>query len=757
MAARSGKPQRVQVSAYSETSCLHSGHLSSIESPGNERSADAGPPTLPNHGDRRQYLADAPVLGAQHKYRSSDYKSREAQGGCLRKPVIDSRVNSTCHRSGRRDMQRLFLDKSDSSAIIRLLLVSLLDNTFPASHFSYSCWRMRLGVQKVVNMLLKKVKLSHFFGFTSFEVELSPFTCLVGPNNGGKTNLLRAVRFVTDAFRMHFGGGDEPNMHALSSNMRLDLQTAAERLGLQDYSYLYYGKSRTNPAEAVLTFFGPSGDCSIHASCIVEADQLVLSCECNGRPIDHKDRPFASKAVQELYEASAHFLPPLGTMTPTEKVLTWPELHALLRQGRHAETWRNQLHWFNEGQPPERFQRIIALVRTYFGSHIELHPPRRTDQQAANVVMDYSESAKRYDIAAAGGGFRTIVSLIAAIELSGARILLLDEPDSHLHSTLQREITQLLLDRANEGRQIIISTHAPDVIDEVPVESLRWIDRSKDSAAATDDTGKVLVQLGATSNTHAIQAIGSDVVIYYEGKPDRKAFGDLMKRCDREALFRRSRSALLKGVGNVEHVPSAIRLMKSLLPMQVAVVVFRDSDYSQDEPRTVVESLDEILVIRLAVKELENLLLLDARTIYSAAKAVSDARANQTGEPARCPSLEEVDTKISECSLAAEVRDATEHQYMFRWLQLRGGLNDASQLQEAKTEFETRWRQSEWRRRCCPGKRVLISLRRWLQSDPWKLSLSMPIFFRAYTPDADILNVFGQMEDYVEEITGKKS
>src|SRR5262249_21644418 len=151
-----------------------------------------------------------------------------------------------------------------------------------------------------------------------------------------------------------------------------------------------------------------------------------------------------------------------------------------------------------------------------------------------NVVVDYRENGVDYDISAGGGGLRTLVALTAAIELSPASLLLLDEPDAHLHSSLQRQVTNLLLEHAGSGRQFILSTHAPDVIDEVPIEYLRLVDRTKPKNEACDDVGKLLARLGAITHTQAIQSLGADVILYFEGRPDRTSLTALLKRCGKD-------------------------------------------------------------------------------------------------------------------------------------------------------------------------------------------------------------------------------
>jgi hypothetical protein len=60
-------------------------------------------------------------------------------------------------------------------------------------------------------MIIEELRLLSFKGFRDFSVQFSPFTCLVGPNNSGKTSVLHAVQLLHDIFRFAFGGGPRPD------------------------------------------------------------------------------------------------------------------------------------------------------------------------------------------------------------------------------------------------------------------------------------------------------------------------------------------------------------------------------------------------------------------------------------------------------------------------------------------------------------------------------------------------------------------
>jgi ABC-type transport system involved in cytochrome c biogenesis ATPase subunit len=608
-------------------------------------------------------------------------------------------------------------------------------------------------------MLLNKVVLNNFFGFgSSYEVNLDRFTVLVGPNNGGKTTVLRAVIFALDSFHIYFGKGHEPELTKMSENLwQFNTRDIAQRLGIQDNHLFYYGRSQHAPASVTLHFKAEENRVTLSVSCKPDRNLVLLELMLNEQNISGRRNNEGESTVKKLFAVRAQMIPPLGTLSPTEKELSWIELEQELALGRYAETWRNQLHWQNEGQSPEVFQKVAKLIRDYLGD-VDIHPPRRTkEHRPPNIVVDYRENGVEYDISAGGGGLRTLVSLAASIELSPAKIILLDEPDAHLHSSLQRRMAKLLLEQTGPDRQIIISTHAPDMINEVPIDSLRWVDRTKKASESCDDVGKTLVRLGAVSQTQAIQSLGADVILYFEDKPDSTSLNALLTRCGKDALVTRARPALLKGFGEIANLPGALRVLKALLPMKVAVAAIRDADYTHLDPKSGHEVLDDLLVLTLPCKELENLLLLTPKTIVDAATRAAEARGMVTGRVVPGPTHDEVEQKIDEFTRQTDVRAAIEDQWKFRWLELEGGLTNPGQLAKAQKEFDTRWNTLAWRRRCCPGKRVLSHIKRWLQGDPWNVSLTLKQLFMHFEPDKELRELFDKLEEYVERVTSDRT
>ena len=127
------------------------------------------------------------------------------------------------------------------------------------------------------------------------------------------------------------------------------------------------------------------------------------------------------------------------------------------------------MYWrYNFGRK-EYFEEIAETVRRYLPA-ATIRPPRLTGDAPPGVVIEFEEQATTFDIRTGGGGLFTLLSLAFVLRFSDSKCLLLDEPDAHLHASLQREITPMLMDHAAENDvQVFVATHSPTFIAECPV------------------------------------------------------------------------------------------------------------------------------------------------------------------------------------------------------------------------------------------------------------------------------------------------
>ncbi len=571
-------------------------------------------------------------------------------------------------------------------------------------------------------MFIEKLKLERFKGFRDFTVDLQQVTCLVGLNSSGKTSILQAIELLHSMLVFVFGNKQTPDFG--NPKWRANPQEVLRRRNLGDPDAIWLHKRTAEPCIISASFEGNvdlkleiSGRSSYGLDLLVDDESMVPLLE----------KPTVRDVVQSLFSTRPTYVPPVGLVSPSEQFRHHPAIDDLLRDGREYECWRSRLFWFwNDGQR-EAFDEVVATVQRYLPDAC-VQPPRLTHDSGPRVLVEFQEDDTDFDISTSGGGLRTLLNLAVVLRFGDSRCLLLDEPDSHLHGTLQRAVAQMLFDHAVEGsRQVVVATHAPEFISECPSESLVWVDRKQAKGEHCSDIGHVLVDLGAITKADAVRAYGADKILLVEGGLDRKVLARLVSRAEGTNPFDDPSvivAELPNGKGDSVHLETFRSLLRNTLGVEAKLACVVDNDY--EIPECGVETraeADAALVKRLGVKEVENYLI--CPYVVSRALAQAAARRDQhTQKEVAVPSEDQVAAKLEEVLDDPEMKKTVKCHVVPAYRdRLLADLDSATREREADEWFEEHWSNKEWRSRNCPGKRVLGELRAWCQRE-YKLTLS---------------------------------
>ncbi len=162
------------------------------------------------------------------------------------------------------------------------------------------------------------------------------------------------------------------------------------------------------------------------------------------------------------------FVPPMSGLETDEPVYTRAKQDDLLGKRKPGDVLRNLLADANYDQAA--WTAIQDSIERLFG--YRLLPP---DTRGAHILAEYEPKGggTRLDIASAGTGFQQVLMLLAFLHTRPASVLLLDEPDAHLHVLLQDAIYgELRSVAAARNSQLVIATHSEVVINSVAPEEL---------------------------------------------------------------------------------------------------------------------------------------------------------------------------------------------------------------------------------------------------------------------------------------------
>jgi len=665
---------------------------------------------------------------------------------------------------------------------------------------------------------IAKLSLENFCGFSKYELDLMPLTVLIGPNNGGKTTVLRAIKFLIDFLQLvmpqYSGKALEfaQNLQNLERDKTANLakfeeaRTSAlrdlaedtslenpmrtrKKLDIKNEYVENVGQAKRKFEQRLAKLMGNRPRCTCDVSSIAQRQSVksmvsfffrhaqehdaILNAEfaatpaptnltltisrqsrnnylasgsllVQGKPIWELDDDIRTAALQCLKAVGCNFIQPISYLCPSESDLSYPNVESTLNQGRPHDVWRNQFRWLAEGKTPAAFQRVIQATRQAMPS-VGVIMPRRTRDSTPKIMVEFEEEGTTYEVAESGNGLRTLLSIVACLELSDAPICLFDEPDSHLHSAVQRELAHFITGSANPDRQVILATHAPDMIDQLPLESQIWIDRRESAGRQCDDATAALVDLGAIAHTEALESAGGPLLLF-EAKPDKKAFQALCSKLGDTSWLAECRLSTLGGYGDTKHLRHMARVVQEHYDPGFRIAAIRDSDYSYPES-PIGEPEQGTLICYLPCKELENLLLLQPEALATALRDVADNAQSYNAETLPIPDAAQIDQYVDEITQQERIRNTVCDPWIIR--KMPTNHPDGAHHRQAREGFEQFWGDKENRVRFCPGKQVLAELRRRVQAE-CKLTLpSLPRLFEFYEPSDDLRQIIEAVKEHL--------
>ncbi len=458
---------------------------------------------------------------------------------------------------------------------------------------------------------LSSIELENFKGVSRLRCDFDDFTVLAGLNNSGKTTILQAVYLLVCALKPI---SEHPHRsHSNPETRKFSLQEALSPLGLRDTTWLFSHFEPRVTGSIVGTFYN---------GLRVELGVLKNSNSNFLFTIEHKNDDVEA-AIESVREIEASIMTPPGDVPTREQMVNGDQFQNQLREGKGAQLWRNGLWWAIQADGFESFAPVQNQISKYFPD-VELLLPTLSTTGQPEILIKYNERGQGpLDIAQSGAGLRTFISLARILDQSPSNIVLLDEPDAHLHASQQAVVLDLMLDVASSGnRQVILASHSPEIITRVPSECIRWVDRNDSVAQGGFEVGQMLEQMGVSADTYLPRQQLPDILIYVEGIDDRPVVESIIKWC------RANHDEQLPSTLVIPHrdgrfqgpTLQGISRLARELQHNARVVGIRDLDWYYDQlpaadPQE--ESGDGWTLLTLPCKELENLFC-DASLLFEA-------------------------------------------------------------------------------------------------------------------------------------------
>lgn len=553
---------------------------------------------------------------------------------------------------------------------------------------------------------LKSLEMTRFKGIKNLEISFEPITLLVGANNSGKTTILQAIRFLYYCI----GRCGHRNTNGTWSFKKHVMPFSDFGLiPAHELRELAYGVTTPNSRKRGIRLKGNlrSGhtlDFTIYAA----YSTLMVIEPGTGCPNNLGDDEFNLIAQPALY------VPGFFGVVTEELLATNSRIEQLLISGHHNEVLRNLL--LRLGVDENEFSTLVDLIASEFEARLD----KVKAEPEKNVYLrgDYIEKRNRapLDVVSAGSGFLQVLQILTHALQTPSPIILLDEPDAHMHCSLQRSFLAVLRRFCAERKiQLIMASHSESFLRGVPLSEVRLIDLDRSRA----ETFKSPVELEHRLNAQGVwpdhpelaEALRTKRILLCENQRDAEFIFALAEMRYPDWSLRQKLIQVIGTEGASDSIVARMRaiseILNEMLNGNIKIAYLRDRDLMSDEWVTseIERATKSNLALFITSRRNRESYLGDPMVVERAVRASGRELLKQLGQNGQI--AEEVSMIYREfCKSELDVVPVRCEEYHYSWL--RRQFQDSEAQREAKVRLRTFLRQ-EWNEKVEAG------------DIPWKL------------------------------------
>lgn len=409
-------------------------------------------------------------------------------------------------------------------------------------------------------MQLKNIRIERFKRLSYVEFSVGDVNILVGGNNSGKSTIIQAVHFAFTLFQSLTIAKKWPVKNKKSSTI-----SPSELIYVPSedpYSMGFGGRLLEDESKSIVLSFtfdnGEELSVTIRkgriTNILVEPDNISLA-----QKLSNLGSPFTV------------FSPGLAGVSRTENYVSNGVLLRALARGDANIFLRNILNRLKPKVEWAKFEEDLSQI--FPNVQLRVKFELEMDQFIDISVID---GDRNIPLDLTGTGFLQAIQILGYIHLFSPKIIILDEPDSHLHPNNQRLLCSLLASIAvDRGVQVLLTTHSRHVIDAMYKDArVLWVQDGSVSAASADDQIEILLELGALDIKEKVTSAKYKLIVLTEDRIAR-----YLEIITRNSGFVESETAILpyNGVTSIHLLKPLVKQIKDI--SQATIVVHRDRDY----------------------------------------------------------------------------------------------------------------------------------------------------------------------------------
>lgn len=388
-------------------------------------------------------------------------------------------------------------------------------------------------------MRLQTFTVTNYRSITKAEkLDLTSFTVLVGPNNEGKSNILRAMVLgmrILDRAAVGIaltGRGARSSFRRVLSDeysWERDYPLQLQKERREGRTSLRYDFLLTD--EEVEAFRQETGsrinnELPIQIQIGSEQSQIQIPKKGPAKKALSSKRDVIAQFVGKRIDVA--YIPAVRESSRSEDAAR-RILERELRGLEASEDYRAALKRIDELQRPtfDRVSRAIAQTLKEFipdVSHVEVTPDAgerfRALRQSVSILIDDGYAT---DLSTKGDGVQSLAAVAMMRHLSAVSggehevVLAIEEPESHLHPSAVHQLRDVLIEIAQK-QQVVITTHSPLFVNRSSPTDNIVVQNNKARAAGGIEEVRAALGVHVSDNLRS-----ANRVILVEGESDRRA------------------------------------------------------------------------------------------------------------------------------------------------------------------------------------------------------------------------------------------
>lgn len=390
-------------------------------------------------------------------------------------------------------------------------------------------------------MAIRRLRVSNFRSFDKVDVSFGDFTLIVGANASGKSNLVEVFRFLRDISRyglsnaVSIQGGVEyiRNLGTVNSqelSVAVEVEVKDDVIALKRDSKRLVGiRTKEIIYEFCMRFPGRRKDF------FVDSDRITLRCEFFNEPAtrpsalrdaksvgngdivleiekENKNRKPRLIVPEGVGFGKEDILPPFFTgikLTDKQLLIETPLTAFLLmgprmftdisifdidtRQPKRASPVTGRTDLEENGanlavvlnsiiENPKKKRRLSNLIHDLLPFAEDLKVVRSYDRSLVFTLRETYNKGKYLPAFLLSDGTITLTALVVALYFQDRSTMIFEEPERNIHPQLMPRVMNMFKE-ASKKKQIIVTTHNPEMVRHAELNDILLISRTSDGAS----------------------------------------------------------------------------------------------------------------------------------------------------------------------------------------------------------------------------------------------------------------------------------